>query len=313
MRFSDNKYERSIIKQLYLSNESRHLFQKNAYSVSIESYGDVKIATKVEIINGREVDRNKIDLLKSHLLVRGADLTNISIEIIYGRDISENTIKNIVIEIKNLKNFRIDGISVFGVEELKEEVFILLRGSGRLRSLKEAPFIADEIYAGQEIVMSGQLDMGTVPFKNDELESVKTSFSRLYQKRISKDTKVRLPLAEVELAPYYGVSAIQSCACGGILAALYHIGDRKKAGLRVNFEKFNISQPLVEVCERLKREPLGLDSYGVYLISSFNADDLVYALGRAGMVATKIGTVTDELKRVVVFYGEEERYVESPK
>ena len=31
----DYIYERSVIKQLYLKEESRHLFQKNAYSVSI--------------------------------------------------------------------------------------------------------------------------------------------------------------------------------------------------------------------------------------------------------------------------------------
>ena len=31
----DYIYERSVIKQLYLTEESRHLFQKNAYSVSI--------------------------------------------------------------------------------------------------------------------------------------------------------------------------------------------------------------------------------------------------------------------------------------
>ena len=31
----DYIYERSVLKQLYLKEESRHLFQKNAYSVSI--------------------------------------------------------------------------------------------------------------------------------------------------------------------------------------------------------------------------------------------------------------------------------------
>ena len=99
---------------------------------------------------------------------------------------------------------------------------------------------------------------------------------------------------------------------GGLYAGLWNLGERETYGLRVYADRLNYEQKAIELSNYFNVDPLELNSSGSYLLVTDRAEELTYALRKAGIEAICIGEVTKDKKRVIIF-DDEERFIESPK
>lgn len=82
--------------------------------------------------------------------------------------------------------------------------------------------------------------------------------------------------------------------------------------MEIEADRLYCEQEVVETAEYFDLDPLKMDSEGVYILTSFMGEELVYALRKAGIDAVSAGKVIKDKKRVIRF-NEEERFIDSPR
>lgn len=87
---------------------------------------------------------------------------------------------------------------------------------------------------------------------------------------------------------------------GGILAALWNAAERYRAGLAVYLRRIPVRQETVEICEALGLNPYRLLSGGCTLFAADNGNDVLWALGEAGICGAVIGKVTGGRDRLIL-------------
>lgn len=321
IELSDYIYERSVLKQLYLKEESRHLFQKNAYSVSIsggkkdEGYFAEASCTLTFKENPilREEDLN--DILRK-LMCAGGSLEELRVQIIFKGEFKENELRQLSSSLKSVSDslgaqiMRVS-VSLCDTGETEQTVFIL--GRGQVKSASEAPWKRGRLFAGQDIILTGSLGKyGMTKLCSENLEELRTTYPEPYIEKLKNKRADRLPIIETDTAAFYKTTTMVPLGPGGLLAGLWSLGDREKTGLMVYSDRLNYEQETIELCNHFNLNPLMLDSKGAYLLATDMGEELVYALRNAGLRAVCIGRATEDKKRVIVF-DDEERFIESPK
>ncbi|MGP1612044.1 MAG: AIR synthase-related protein [Catonella sp.] len=316
----DYIYLRSVIKQLYLKEESRRLFQKNAYSVSITGKDEPAYSVEVSDFKSykgkavlKETDFNSI-LRK--LLCAGGGLDEIRAEIVFSGGFNETLLREFSASLKKTADAlgaEVKRVSVHLKEGSEEEMTVLLSGKGLLKKMSDAPWQCQKIFAGQEIILTGSLGRaGMIEIADKKGEQLKSFFPKHYMERIKSMSGDRLPFIEMDAVPFYRATAMLSLEEGGLLAGLWNLGERDGAGLRVYSDRLFFEQETIELCNYFDINPLELNSRGAYLIATDRGEELTYVLRKAGLNAVCIGNVIKEKKRVIVFE-DEERFIESPK
>ena len=317
----DYIYERSVLKQLYLKEESRHLFQKNAYSVSISGAKKdsgyfveaSSVLTFKENSALREEDLN--DILRK-LMCAGGSLEEIRVEIVFKGGFIESELRQFSSSIKQVADrlgaqiLRVS-VSLCDTGERERTVFIL--GRGQVKSASEAPWKRGQLFAGQDIILTGSLGKyGMIELYNENVKELQTVYTEPYLEKIKTKKADRLPLIETEAAAFYKTTAIMPLGAGGLLSGLWSLGEREKVGLMVYADSLSYEQETIELCNHFNLNPLMLNSKGSYLLATDMGEELVYALRNAGLCAVCIGRATEDKKRVIVF-DDEERFIEPPK
>lgn len=98
---------------------------------------------------------------------------------------------------------------------------------------------------------------------------------------------------------------------GGILAALWNMGETLGVGMELDMKKFPILQETIEVCEQYDVNPYLLTSAGTMLFALQGGERLAERLRRAGHRAAVIGH-TIRRKERVLHNGEDMRYLDRP-
>jgi len=317
----DYIYERSVLKQLYLKEESRHLFQKNAYSVSISGAKKdsgyfveaSSVLTFKENSALREEDLN--DILRK-LMCAGGSLEEIRVEIVFKGGFIESELRQFSSSLKQVADrlgaqiLRVS-VSLCDTGERERTVFIL--GRGQVKSASEAPWKRGQLFAGQDIILTGSLGKyGMIELYNENVKELQTVYTEPYLEKIKTKKADRLPLIETEAAAFYKTTAIMPLGAGGLLSGLWSLGEREKVGLMVYADSLSYEQETIELCNHFNLNPLMLNSKGSYLLATDMGEELVYALRNAGLCAVCIGRATEDKKRVIVF-DDEERFIEPPK
>lgn len=317
----DYIYERSVLKQLYLKEESRHLFQKNAYSVSISGakkdsgyFAEASsVLTFKENLALREEDLN--DIIR-RLMCAGSSLEEIRAEIVFKGGFEESELRQFSSSLKQVADklgaqiLRVS-VSLSDTGEREQTVFIL--GRGQVKSASEAPWKRGQLFAGQDIILTGSLGKyGMIKIYNENVKELQTVYPEPYLEKIKTKKADRLPLIETEAAAFYKTTAIMPLGAGGLLSGLWSLGDREKVGLMVYADSLSYEQETIELCNHFNLNPLMLNSKGSYLLATDMGEELVFALRNAGLLAVCIGRATEDKKRVVVF-DDEERFIEPPK
>ena len=317
----DYIYKRSVVKQLYLKEESRHLFQKNAYSVSInrEKSDACFYAESTDILYFKTkpilLDKS-INKIVREILCAGGALTELRVELIFAGNFDEEELREFSISLKKLADktgAEVKRVSVYIKEAAENERIVFISGRGSLKAASDAPWQRQRIFAGQDIILTGELGKsGMAELFNKNKEEIKSVYPKLYIEKMKHTSADRLPFVEVEAAPFYRTTAIFPLGVGGLCAGLWNLGEREEAGLRVYADRLKYEQTSIELSNYVNVNPLELNSSGSYLLATDRGEELTYVLRKAGIEATCIGEVTKDKKRVIIF-DDEERFIESPR
>lgn len=311
---SDKLYDRSVIKQLHLKKGSRCLFQKNAYSASIIKRTPEFIETSsfLSFNDDIEIDISDLNKIRRQILCAGGELLFLNADILLSTNFDESKLRKISVSLKKVADklsITIERVSVF-VEE-RSNIGIIIRGIGKLKNSTVTPWQNQEIFRGQDIILTGYLGEteGNLLFKN-EFEKLKKAFPKVFIERLKTEREDRLPFIEVEIAPFYAVTSMASCE-KGLEATLWNLGDRNLVGLEIFEERLPYTQETIELAEYFNINPLEMYSEGAYILTSFRGEELVHALREKGLNAVSIGKVTEDKKRIIKF-DNEERFIVTP-
>ena len=317
----DYIYNRSVVKQLYLKEESRHLFQKNAYSVSINrEKPDTRFTTEATDIfyfkRKPVLTEDDLNGIVKKLLCAGGSLAELRAEVVFAGGFVEAELREFSISLKKLADktgAEVKRMAVYLKENSENEKTVFLSGRGPLKNASDAPWQRQDIFEGQEIILSGSVGKaGMVKLFNNHKEELELVYPVIFLEKMGHRMAGRLPLVEVEIARFYKSTAMIPLGEGGLLAGLWNLGDRDKAGIKIYADRLKYEQETIELCNHFNLNPLEISSDGAYLLVTDSGEELTYALRKAGIEAVCIGEVTKDKKRVIVFE-DEERFIETPK
>ena len=321
IKLPDYIYERSVIKQLYLKEESRHLFQSNAYSVSIcGQESEAKYYTEAsEFLSFKgnlELKEEYLNDIIRKIMCAGGSLTELRAEVVFTGEFDEAELRKFAASFKKTVDSvgaHIKRVAVYLQEgnETGQSVFLL--GRGPVKTATEAPWMRRVIYPEQDVILTGSLGKyGMIELFNRNKEELNKVFPAVFMEKIKTKKADRLPYIEVESVGFYKTTALVPLGAGGLLAGLWNLGEREDGGLTIYADRLAYEQETIELCNHFDLNPLELDSRGSYLMAAGRGEELVYVLRSAGIKAVCIGKVTEDKKRVIMF-DDEERFLESPK
>ncbi len=108
-----------------------------------------------------------------------------------------------------------------------------------------------------------------------------------------------------------GACAVHQIGEGGILAALWELGEAANIGLELDIKMMSIQQETIEICEFVGLNPYQLSSIGSVLIVIDDGSDLVDSFRKQGHIAEVIGRTTSDTERVIL-NGDEKRFLDRP-
>lgn len=101
------------------------------------------------------------------------------------------------------------------------------------------------------------------------------------------------------IAGRFGVNSMHDVTEGGILGALWEIGEASGVGMEVYEDMIPVEDETSLICEMLKINPLKLISSGSLLITCADGLSLVRELNKNGVNAALIGKITHDTNRVL--------------
>lgn len=317
-RLSDMIYERSVIAQMHFSEEENPCQRSSADAALIRDAAGQITTLRGSVllpVMGNISGEEMLAPVRKEFMVRGAALAGFRAELMVPEDTAEEVIRNTVIRLTQMhraENLVCEGITVHRSQAVKEPL-MLLQASGPMRSLREAPWQLQELIPGETIVVTGY------PGLSETIEAVRADeggmsgyFSKAFLKKTGARLPERLPYVELEVAPFFSVTAMRQITEGGLVAALMEFGYQKDYGFRLDKHAVPLLQETIEVAEFLNRNPFEMRGEGAYLLATKRGEDLVMALQSSGIPAAAIGVVTEDKARG--FFGDgEEQFLDVPR
>ena len=164
-----------------------------------------------------------------------------------------------------------------------------------------------------EILLCGYAGLeGTLRILDEAEEELGTRFvaSFLSQTRTLKEALVT-PEQLLSVGKTAAVPAVRQIGSGGILAALWELGEILDTGMEVDMSAIALKQETVEICEFYRLNPYQMTSAGSFLIATDEAEAVIEVLEKAGARAGRLGVTKAQNARVITS-GEEIRYLDRP-
>lgn len=161
-----------------------------------------------------------------------------------------------------------------------------------------------------EILLCGYAGLeGTLRILDEAEEELGTRFvaSFLSQTRTLKEALV----TPEQLLSAGKTAAVRQIGSGGILAALWELGELLDTGMEVDMSAIALKQETVEICEFYRLNPYQMTSAGSFLIVTDEAEAVIEVLEKAGARAGRLGVTKAQNARVITS-GEEIRYLDRP-
>ncbi len=121
-----------------------------------------------------------------------------------------------------------------------------------------------------------------------------------------EDTRRRI----LRIAHEHGLSAYVPGGWGGVMKALWDLGEAAGRGFRVDLLKIPVRQETIEICEYLGLNPYEEDSGGLIAAAAADGSGLETALRDAGVPCAVVGALTGEKAKVLRCRGHI-RYIEN--
>ncbi len=130
---------------------------------------------------------------------------------------------------------------------------------------------------GDELVAAGMAGLfGTLTLLEEKQEELSLRFSRRFLRQCGRLSDLLIP--DPEAFPL----DLVTCRClpgeGGILSALWRMGEASDVGFQADLRRIPIRQETVEICEVFELNPYRLYSEGTLLLAGKNGGALVEEL-----------------------------------
>ncbi len=153
---------------------------------------------------------------------------------------------------------------------------------------------------GDDIIMTKSAGIeGTAIIASDHEELLR---NRMTKEQLNKAKCFVSKLSVVNegiIAGRFGVNSMHDITEGGILGALWEIGEASGVGMEVYEDLIPVEDETAVICDMLNLNPLKLISSGSMVITCENGRDLISELNRNGISAALIGRITGETDRVL--------------
>lgn len=296
-KLSPEKLNELILGQIHNRRSDVLLHPTIGEDSAVIDFGDSVCVMSTDPITGaaKGMGRLAVHVSCNDLASNGAEPVGIQLVLLLPEDVTEKRIKEIMQEVEQ------------GADELGIDI---LGGHTEITSLVSKPIISataigkapkDQYVTssgakpGDDIVITkGAGIEGTAILAWDYHEYLLQQGVQLETIESAKNFMEEISvLPEGLLAAKMGATAMHDVTEGGIYGALYEMVNASKVGFDLYGEQVLVRAETDEICSALGIDPLGLLSSGTMMITIPDGDRLVDALAEQGIVASKIGQITE--------------------
>lgn len=308
----ENVLKRSVLKRLHLKNpmlKAKPGVGNDAAVLSVPEGMNISVTSKpVVIYNDIDIKRAFLGAL-NNISSAGGKCIAVEATILINEESQESDIKHITGYLDELA-MDYDVVIAGGHTEVTDVVknsVICVTGIG---VVAKNAINSKGAKPGDDIVVTKWMALeGTSIIAKKKEDELKKRFSESFIDKAIDFSDLMSIEKEALIASKMGASAIHDASTGGIFGALWELGEASKCGLSVNMMEIPVKQETIEICEEYGLNPYELLSGGSLVITIPNGRNLITELGKEGINAKVIGTITDNNDKVV-YVGDETRFLE---
>jgi hydrogenase maturation factor len=181
--------------------------------------------------------------------------------------------------------------------------FVII-GTAVGKALRDGLVTTSGAKAGDDIVMTKSAGIeGTAIIASDNEEKLLGVLDKEIIERAKTFINDISVVKEGIIAGQFGVNSMHDVTEGGVLGAVWEIAEASDVGAIVYKEKIPIEKETAEISRVLGIDPLKLISSGCMMITCKNGEKLVKILNDNNIKAAVIGTVTEELNKILIDSG----------
>ena len=203
----------------------------------------------------------------------------------------------------------ITGVQIETVPYLEQPlVYVSVMGKAEKAKLLSTT----RVRPGQSIVLCGYVGLeGMLRILDERRQELSKRFTPAFINQMTELKSILTPLPAIQAAIMADVCAVYQIKSGGILAALWELGESAGVGMELQLSNMSIRQETIEVCEFYHLNPYQMTSAGSFLMVTDDADRLTAAITAGGSRASKLGITTGG-KAKVITSGTEKRFLDRP-
>lgn len=314
-KISQNVLKRSMLAPLQYKREEAILepaVEEMCFGVSCKDDEELLFADTVLYGNEKDLGVFALARVMNDLATRGADTVGVGVRIMLPPYAYESRLKAMIEHIEQAGSMH--GVQVLSakaeVSPVIHSTIVYVSGIGVvkkgciLQSSKGGP--------GQDVVLLKWIGLeGTFRVMREKRQELAQRFVPAFLHKIDELEPQLFSVDALKIAREYGATAMHQITDGGILAALWEMGDASNVGLEVDLKAMSIRQETIEVCEHYHMNPYQLTSAGSALIFTKQGEALVEKYQEMGLCATLLGKTTMDKARVILG-GEEKRFIDKP-
>ncbi len=312
---SQTVLKRSVLKQLHTKREEA-LFVPSVEEMcsGVEVKEEAAVLFSTATLYGDEKDLGYYATAKAvnDIASRNAEPIGIEVTIQLPPYAYESRLKSMVGYIEQCceeYHLQVLGIKVSVSPVLSSAmIYVTAVGAGKKEDFIQTRMAQPEM----DIVLLGSVGTeGALRILNKKQEEIEKRFIPSFFLPLQKCKSKLVVKDEIKLAIDQGAVAIHQLSDGGILAALWELGEAGSLGLEVDMKKMTIRQDVIEICEFVGVNPYQLSGIGSALIVTPRGEELVEHLKKSGTEGAVIGRTTN-LKERVILNGGEKRFLDRP-
>ena len=176
----------------------------------------------------------------------------------------------------------------------------------------DAAVPAKDARPGREILLCGYAGLeGTLLIAQEAEEELGRRFTPSFLRQTKEKEKWLCTPSAIQGVFAHGAKTARQIGSGGILAALWELGECFNMGMEIEFSDILICQETVEICEYYQLNPYQMTSAGSLLITTDKSTELLAFFKQVGIRARRLGVITDANVRIITS-GTEKRYLDRP-
>lgn len=306
-KVSETILKRSIFKQLQVKRDEVLIGPGVGEDCAVLEVEDGEcLVLSTDPITGASENLGELafHITLNDLAASGAEPIGLMLTLLLPDGYSEGDLKALMKSINTLaKEYDVQVIGGHSeVTAAVNQAIVSVTGVGKIK--KELVMTRDKIEAGMDIVMTKWAGVEGTSILAAEGEKQLLSY---YRKELVEEGKKYGDYLSVvkdsQIAMKHHVAAMHDVTEGGIMGALWELGEKANLGMIVDQDLIPIRQETIEICEYFDLNPYMLIGSGSLLVITNESEAMIANLSKQGITATVIGQMTKGNHKQVKFGG----------